>query len=254
MKSVISARCFFRNPLRATWTIICERPIASSWVNRGRDRDKNSGSRPNGNTAVIRSTLPSFSIAFSSGKRTSMIVTSLLSCRCCFASIARKAMSIALPVWFDARILPLQILDSVDRAVLSDDEGIGVISGYPILEHVGNDAQIRHPGVLDRESKGRVGECCAIELAGSERGHLGRGAGEVSELGNVSLARMRRETGLSEHHAHQVRRRHHPAEAEMISLPSQCRPMAKQRWRRKRQHDSCREDQKILASSHALAP
>jgi len=82
--------------------------------------------------------------------------------------------------------------------------------GNPVLELVSNDPQIRHPGVLDPERKGRIGESCAIELAGCERGHLGRGAGEMGEFGNVGLPRMWRETGLDEHQGHEICGRHHP--------------------------------------------
>src|SRR5437763_6200973 len=97
-----------RNGSRATRTIIWLRPIASSCVNSGCAKASNSGSVPNGKGEVIRSTLPSFSMAFWSGKRTSIIVTSRLSCRLCFASIARTAMSTALPRWLVAMILPLR--------------------------------------------------------------------------------------------------------------------------------------------------
>jgi len=145
--------------------------------------------------------------------------------------------------------LALQVVDGSDRAIPADDERVGVVAGHSVLELVGDDSQIRHPGILDPECEGRVGQCRAIELASRERGHLSRGAGEMSELGNVGLTGMGREIRLDEHQGYKVRRRHHPTYAEMIELPCLCLPDPK-----KRQRQRCSNEGGRRALPHALAP
>jgi hypothetical protein len=61
--------------------------------------------------------------------------------------------------------LALEVFDGLDRAVLADDEGVGVIAGNRVLTFVGDDPQICHASMLDPEREGRIGECRAIELA-----------------------------------------------------------------------------------------
>ncbi len=75
--------------------------------------------------------------------------------------------------------LALEILDGADLAVVADEIAVGVVAGHAVLEAVGDDPQIIHPRIDDAEREGRIGQRRAIEFAGGERLHRGRGALEM---------------------------------------------------------------------------
>ena len=111
--------------------------------------------------------------------------------------------------------LALQILDGADGAVLQHHVLVGVVARRAVLERVGDDAQIGHAGILDRDGERRIGQQRDVDVVRGEcRNHLRRAA-EMDRVHRVGLALMPRDAGLGEEDRRQVVGDDHPGDADL---------------------------------------
>src|SRR6185437_4768628 len=107
----------------------------------------------------------------------------------------------------------LEVLDRPDRRVGAHDVLDGVIAGDAVLVEIGDDADVRHPGVLDGEAEGREGEGGDVDLAGGQRGDLRRAAAKADRLEGVGFAVMPEDALVLEEDRRELRRHDGPAGA-----------------------------------------
>src|SRR5262249_27537714 len=141
---------------------------------------------------------------------------SRLSSSPCLRSMARMAMSTALPAALVATILPLRSSTFWIGLSLSTKNWLLWWPSVPSL--IADDAQILQPRILDRERERRKGEVAELDLVVRQRRDDRRRALEAHRLENVTLAVVLHQLGLLRKERRPVGRRHDPTGTDLDRL------------------------------------
>jgi hypothetical protein len=118
--------------------------------------------------------------------------------------------------------LALEVLDFLDRAVGEHLEIVGAIAHGAVLELIGDDAQVVHAGVLDRDRQSRIGKVADFQLiVGHCRDHRRR-ARIAAALEHVGLAEVNGEVLFLQPDRGPVGHRRHPGAADFQRLRLGC--------------------------------